>query len=193
MSQKGFLPFVDTGPTEEEKAGSDHPSFEDWLLQDANRMGSSIGMVIHEMDLLILECKTLLNQTQPIQSGKIDVRWWKHRSKQGQAPYPLRWKRIRTNHWTGELLPVKSLTKRALRKGRFYDTADYVTTILAKLQDLMEQREELLGAWGIVKRSLSKRVNNRRRALETEANDLAELRKAIEEDPAVRALIAERK
>jgi len=190
---EGLMPFVDgEDDVVSATAAAVQPSYESWVPEEMARLGSSLARMVYEVDLMIAVLRELLSAVQPYQAGKIDVRWWRHKSKPGRAPSPFRWKKS-ARGWTAERLPESRLSVRGLRKGRFFRTAELLREVLGEVQFLIERREELLSAMGIAKRGLSQRVSKSQGWVEESMGRIDKLKARIEKDPDVQKLAGKRR
>ena len=155
------------------------PTHEDWILGSVASIGEEVVGMVFKIDLLLDQCRKVLDGVQPRLPGRIDIRWWLHKSKPGRSPYVFKWQKMADGTWRAKHLSNKRLAMRAQRKGPFHSTAELTQATLSIIQDLVARREALLSAVGVMQRTFSTRLRNTRGLLAASSEKLEKISKKV--------------
>lgn len=142
-----------------DQVDSGRPELEDWILKEGTRLGSTVATLVYEIDLMLQEARKVLKLAQPSVAGKIDLRWWKGRKGRGREPYVFEWAVRGNGQWFCKRLPEVGLARHAKRGGIFKEGAEQTRAALSEIERLMNQRRDLLGAYGRARQVLGNKVN----------------------------------
>lgn len=141
---------------------------------------------IFEIDLELEKCKKALYLLQPQKPGKLDLRFWTHKTLPGKHPQLFRWvllrqglqapvrgvkqrrgvksgKNPRQLNWSGVKLRHKAMTQWARRSKGFQDTHEFVVDVLRSMQGLLDIRSVLVERLSIIRRDEARWGAARRR------------------------------
>lgn len=150
---------------------------------------------LFEIDLELEKCKKALNLLQPHSPGKLDMRFWSHKTIPGKHPQLIRWmmlrqglqapvrglkqrraangqKRAEKHGWSGRKLRHKAITQWAKRSKGFGDTHEFVVEVLRAMQVLLDVRAVLLERLGAIRRDEARWGKSRREKVRTVATYL---------------------
>jgi hypothetical protein len=104
---------------------------------------------LSEIDERIKWVDRMLDELQPVQSGRLRVLWVgrQNRGFEGEKePVVVAWRRNnKTGKWLGERVPNKNLARRASGRGEFEKTKPQVVQALGQLSELFEIRQSVRG------------------------------------------------
>ena len=146
------------------------------LLQDVLNMAGEMVASMFQIDLELEKCRKALSLLQPSRAGRLDMRYWSHKTIPGKHPQLIRWKLLKRGQqpllrgvkrkrvaksehspmaarWSGEKLPHKGMTKMALKSKGFQDTHEFVVEVLRITQGLLELRAAVVKRLGLIRSS----------------------------------------
>ena len=123
---------------------------------------------LNYLDKQILECVVVVRTLQPNSNGKVDFRWWHHKTWPGRHPYPFEWK-VGSAVVNSQVKVVASCTQvsrkqlalRAKTNGKFEITSPEVKVMLKRIDELLILREDCLETIKVMQRqfkSLKRRI-----------------------------------
>lgn len=141
---------------------------------------------IFEIDLELEKCRKALNILQPKRAGRLDMRFWSHKTIPGKHPQLIRWMLLKRGQqplvrgvklrrvplserstmalrWSGKKLRHKAMTQWARRSKGFQDTHEFVVEVLRAMQGLLDIRSVLVERLSIIRRDEARWGSARRR------------------------------
>lgn len=145
------------------------------LVEEVVDVVANMVATLFEIDLELEKCKKALALLQPQRPGRLDIRFWSHKTIPGKHPQLIRWMLLRPGlqapvrgvkqrraakgqnssakqSWTGLKLRHKAMTQWAKRSKGFQDTHEFVVEVLKAMQALLDIRAVLLERLSAIRR-----------------------------------------
>jgi hypothetical protein len=146
------------------------------LVEEVVGVVANMVTSLFEIDLELEKCKKALSLLQPHAPGRLDMRFWSHKTIPGKHPQLIRWMLLRPGlqapvrgvkqrraskghghhpaklSWTGLKLRHKAMTQWAKRSKGFQDTHEFVVEVLRAMQVLLDTRSVLLERLSTIRR-----------------------------------------
>ncbi|RTL53133.1 MAG: hypothetical protein EKK46_09415 [Rhodocyclaceae bacterium] len=170
------------------------PIRQEWIADVLNHLAKRTISQVETIDMYLMTLAGLLDSAQPQRPGKIGLRFWRDKSRpEGKIPYLFRWEKRLSGEWHAKPLSLKYLSGRNRKRGDFQPTAKEVSAVLKLISQLMVIRQKLLGGIGIMRRSITQRLNKSQTQVDDMALDLIAAQEEIKTHPYLRVLLRNRK
>jgi hypothetical protein len=157
----------------EEDQDAKVPTKNEGLRTELVRIVNDLIEDLFRIDVVLAQCRDLLVLMQPARPGRIDLRFWKHKTIAGKHPGMCRWQRLRPGlqpaqhglkqrrmvrgedpqawKWTAEKLPRTGLKRLAKRSGAYQPTHRFAVMLLERIEELLAHRAALTGRVGTLR------------------------------------------